>query len=70
MEEKEGKMEIEFTHVAKDLLIQAYIMGAQPCPTLFDSMDWPCQCPMSMEFFRQEKLEWVAISFSNVIKPQ
>ena len=39
MEEKEGKLEIEFSHVANDLLIQAYIMGAQLCPTLFDSMD-------------------------------
>ena len=39
MKEKEGKMETEFIHVANDLLIQAYIMGAQLYLTLFDSMD-------------------------------
>ena len=39
MKEKEGKMETEFIHAANDLLIQAYIMGAQLYLTLFDSMD-------------------------------
>ena len=37
--EKEGKTETEFIHAANDLLIQAYSMGAQLHPTLFDSMD-------------------------------
>ena len=39
MKEKERKMEIEFIHAVSDLLIQAYIMGAQLYLTLFDSMD-------------------------------
>ena len=37
--EKEGKTETEFVHAANDLLIQAYSMGTQLHPTLFDSTD-------------------------------
>ena len=41
---------------------------AQSCPTLCDHMDSSLhQAPPSMGFSRQEVLEWVAISFSNMV---
>ena len=37
---------------------------AQLCLTLCNPSDCSPQAPLSMGFFRQESLEWVAISFS------
>ena len=47
--------------------IEAYIitiLNGQLCLTLWDSMDWACQGPLSKKFSRQKILEWVAIHFS------
>ena len=47
--------------------IEAYIitiLNGQLCLTLWDSMDWACQGPLSKKFSRQKILEWVAIHVS------
>ena len=55
------------TQEGEEYLLSVCISGAKSCPTLFEHMD--CSLPGSSVhgIFHARILEWVAISFSNLL---
>ena len=42
-------------------------LAAQSCLILYDPVDYSSPAPLSMGIFQEGILEWVAISFSNLL---